>query len=117
MAREKRTLTRSRQAAKTRKGEALGWKRGLGREAGRAPKFYGVIVGCIVVAGLGNLLGINPISALVLSQILNGLAAIPLVFLIVHICNDSRVKGAKEFTDSTKRLTTRPRVCRRTNRA
>ena len=66
---------------------------GLGRKAGRAPKFYGVIVICIVLAVLGNLAGINPIRALVLSQLLNGLAAIPLVFLILHICNDAAVMG------------------------
>jgi NRAMP (natural resistance-associated macrophage protein)-like metal ion transporter len=76
-------------------GEALGWKRGLGREARRAPRFYGVIVGCIALAVLGNLAGVNPIRALVLSQILNGLAAIPLVFLILRICNDYKVMGDK----------------------
>jgi NRAMP (natural resistance-associated macrophage protein)-like metal ion transporter len=76
-------------------GEALGWKRGLGREASRAPKFYGVIVGCIALAVLGNLLGINPIRALVLSQVLNGLVAIPLVFLILRLCNDRGVMGDK----------------------
>ena len=76
-------------------GEAFGWKRGLGRQAGRAPKFYGVIVACIVAAVLGNLAGVNPIRALVLSQLLNGLAAIPLVLLILHICNDARVMGVR----------------------
>jgi len=74
-------------------GEALGWKRGLGREASRAPRFYGVIVGCILVAVLGNLFGINPIRALVASQIINGLVAIPLVFLVLRLCNDRRVMG------------------------
>jgi NRAMP (natural resistance-associated macrophage protein)-like metal ion transporter len=74
-------------------GEALGWKRGLARAAGRAPKFYAVIVGCIAVAVLLNLVGVNPIRALVLSQVLNGLVAIPLVFLVLRICNDPAVMG------------------------
>ncbi len=74
-------------------GEALGWKRGLAREAGRAPKFYGVIVGCIALAVLLNLLGVQPIRALVLSQLLNGLVAIPLVFLVLRICNNAEIMG------------------------
>jgi NRAMP (natural resistance-associated macrophage protein)-like metal ion transporter len=76
-------------------GEALGWKRGLAREAGRAPRFYAVIVGCIAVAVLLDLTGVNPIRALVLSQILNGLTAIPLVFLVLRICNDPAVMGER----------------------
>ena len=80
-------------------GEALGWKRGLGREALRAPKLYGAIVGCIMLAVLGNLLGVNPIRALVLSQVLNGVVAIPLVLLILLLCNDRRVMGDKTSAD------------------
>jgi Mn2+/Fe2+ NRAMP family transporter len=38
---------------------------------------------------------LEPIRALVLSQILNGLVAIPLVFLIVHICNATAIMGDK----------------------
>jgi NRAMP (natural resistance-associated macrophage protein)-like metal ion transporter len=76
-------------------GEALGWKRGLARAAGRAPKFYAAIVLCIAIAVLLNLAGVNPIRALVLSQLLNGLVAIPLVFLVLRICNNPAVMGDK----------------------
>jgi len=75
-------------------GEALGWKRGLAREAGRAPKFYAMIVVCIALAVLLNLFGVKPIRALVLSQLLNGLVAIPLVFLVLRICNNKDVMGS-----------------------
>src|SRR5205814_1023613 len=74
-------------------GEALGWRRGLARRTGRAPKFYGVIVACIALAVLLNLLGVKPIHALVLSQLLNGLVAIPLVLLVLRICNNPDVMG------------------------
>ena len=74
-------------------GEALGWKRGLAREARRAPKFYAVIVACIGLAVVLNLLGVQPIRALVLSQLLNGLVAIPLVFLVLRICNNAEIMG------------------------
>jgi Mn2+/Fe2+ NRAMP family transporter len=75
-------------------GEALGWKRGLARDADRAPKFYSMIVVCIAIAVLLNLLGVKPIRALVLSQLLNGLVAIPLVFLVLRICNNKDVMGS-----------------------
>jgi len=75
-------------------GEALGWKRGLARDAKRAKRFYAVIVLCITVAVLLNLLGVNPIRALVLSQLLNGLVAIPLVFLVLRICNNPAIMGS-----------------------
>lgn len=76
-------------------GEALGWKRGLARGAGRAPKFYAVVVLCIALAVLLDLVGVNPIRALALSQVLNGLVAIPLVFLVLRICNNPAVMGDK----------------------
>jgi len=75
-------------------GEALGWKRGLAREAGRAPKFYAMIVVCLALAVLLNLVGVKPIRALVLSQLLNGLVTIPLVFLVLRICNNTEIMGS-----------------------
>jgi NRAMP (natural resistance-associated macrophage protein)-like metal ion transporter len=74
-------------------GEALGWPRGLRRGVARQPKFYATIVLCIVVAVLLNLVGVNPIRALVLSQVVNGLVAVPLIFLVLRICNDPAVMG------------------------
>jgi Mn2+/Fe2+ NRAMP family transporter len=74
-------------------GEARGWRRGLGREPQSAKSFYAVIVLSIVVAVLLNFLGINPIRALVLSQLINGLVAVPLIFLVLRICNDSLIMG------------------------
>jgi NRAMP (natural resistance-associated macrophage protein)-like metal ion transporter len=76
-------------------GDARGWKRGLSRDARQAPRFYAVIVVCIAVAVLLNLIGVNPIRALVLSQVLNGLVAIPLVFIILRICNNPAIMGNK----------------------
>lgn len=73
--------------------DALGWKRGMARKAERAPRFYGTIVVCIVAAVFLNLLGVNPVRALVLSQIVNGLVAIPLVFLVLRICNNADIMG------------------------
>jgi NRAMP (natural resistance-associated macrophage protein)-like metal ion transporter len=76
-------------------GDALGWRRGLSRDARQAPRFYAVIVLCVAVAVLLNLVGVNPIRALVLSQVLNGLVAIPIVFLVLRICNNAAIMGNK----------------------
>jgi Mn2+/Fe2+ NRAMP family transporter len=74
-------------------GEARGWQRGLGREPENAKSFYAVIVLCIAIAAVLNFLGINPIRALVVSQLINGLVAVPLIFIVLRICNDSLIMG------------------------
>jgi Mn2+/Fe2+ NRAMP family transporter len=42
-----------------------------------------------------NFLGINPITALVLSAVLNGLVAAPLIILIMLVSNDRAVMGER----------------------
>jgi Mn2+/Fe2+ NRAMP family transporter len=54
-----------------------------------------VLALCIGVAVLLNFAGVTPIRALVLSQVLNGLVAVPLVFLVLRIANDRAVMGDK----------------------
>jgi Mn2+/Fe2+ NRAMP family transporter len=73
--------------------ETFGWREGLGRSLKQAPGFYGVIAGAIAVGLLLNFVGIDPIRALFLSAILNGLAAPPLIFLMLRL---SRAPTRKE---------------------
>ena len=73
--------------------EAFGWKSGLDRKPGRAPQFYAVIIAATLVGMALNFLGINPITALVLSAVLNGLLAGPLLILVMLVSNDRRVLG------------------------
>jgi NRAMP (natural resistance-associated macrophage protein)-like metal ion transporter len=75
--------------------EAFGWKSGLDSKPGRAPQFYAVIVAATLVGMAINFLGINPISALVLSAVLNGLIAGPLLILVMLVSNDRKVLGAR----------------------
>jgi Mn2+/Fe2+ NRAMP family transporter len=42
-----------------------------------------------------NFLGINAITALVLSAVLNGIIAVPLVFLVMVVCNDRAAMGQR----------------------
>ncbi len=75
--------------------EAFGWKSGLDSKPGRAPQFYAVIVAATLVGMALNFLGINPITALVLSAVLNGLLAGPLLVLVMLVSNDRRVLGER----------------------
>jgi len=80
--------------------ETFGWREGLGRKLKEAPGFYGVLAAAIVV-GLGlNFVGIDPIRALYVSAILNGLAAPPLILLML-ILSRSREDGLRSGWLST----------------
>jgi len=74
---------------------ALDWKSGLTRDLAHAPLFYGVIVAATVV-GIGiNFLGINPITALVFSAIINGLLAAPILVLVMLLANNRKIMGER----------------------
>ena len=75
--------------------EAFGWRSGLDQKVSRAPQFYGVIAVATAIGLAINFLGINPISALVLSAVLNGLIAGPLLILVMLISNDPRAVGER----------------------
>jgi Mn2+/Fe2+ NRAMP family transporter len=73
--------------------EALHWREGLSRRMKDAPGFYAVIVGSMVV-GLGLVgFGVNPIRALYLSAIFNGITAPPLILLIIILARSQNVLG------------------------
>jgi NRAMP (natural resistance-associated macrophage protein)-like metal ion transporter len=73
--------------------EAFGWKEGLSRKWNEAPGFYGVIT-VATLAGLSlNFIGVDPMKALVFSAVFNGVAAVPLLFLIGRINNDRAILG------------------------
>jgi len=74
--------------------EALNWKEGLSRKFGDARAFYGVIVVSTLVGLLLNFVGIDPIKALVFTAVFNGIAAVPLLFLIGLINRDEAILGA-----------------------
>lgn len=73
--------------------ELFGMRRGLNLKYYQAPGFYGVIVAALVI-GLGlNFLGINPVSMLFYSALLNGLIAPILLVFIFLIGNDEKIMG------------------------
>jgi Mn2+/Fe2+ NRAMP family transporter len=75
--------------------EAFGWRSGLDRTLTKAPQFYAVIIAATLVGMAINFLGINPISALVLSAILNGLVAAPQLVLVMLVSNNRAAMGGR----------------------
>jgi len=73
--------------------ETTGLKAGLSKRAGRAPGFYGVIAASTLIGMSISLLGIDPIKALYYAAVLNGLAAPPLMVLIILIANNKNIMG------------------------
>jgi Mn2+/Fe2+ NRAMP family transporter len=65
--------------------ETFGWKEGLFRSFKQAPHFYLVIIAGTLVGLLFNFIGFDPIKALVLTAVFNGIAAVPLIYLIARI--------------------------------
>lgn len=73
--------------------EVLGWREGLHRKFHRARGFYIIIILATFV-GLGmNFIGLDPIKALVFTAVFNGIAAVPLLFLLLRIGNNEHIMG------------------------
>ena len=78
--------------------EAAGWKEGLHYRFKKARAFYGVIAVATIIGLSINFLGINPIKALVFTAVFNGIASIPLLFLIARVGNNTQIMGAHKNT-------------------
>ena len=73
--------------------EALNLRRGLNEDWRRAKAFYGVIAVATLVGVVLNFTPIKPIDALYWSSVLNGIAAPPLLVLIMLAARNRRVMG------------------------
>jgi Mn2+/Fe2+ NRAMP family transporter len=73
--------------------ETLGWKEGLYRKFSKAIGFYTVIIIATVIGLAINFLGIDPIQALIFTAVFNGVAAVPLIWMIARIGNNGNIMG------------------------
>ncbi len=71
--------------------EAMGWQWGLDETPFRAKQFYGVIAVSTLVGMAINFVGINPITALFWSAVVNGFLAPPLLVLVMLIVNNRKI--------------------------
>ncbi len=80
--------------------ELRGWRSGLDEPFNRARRFY-VVFGTAIAIGIAlNLLNVSPIRMLYYSAIANGLAAPPLMIIIMLVANNERVMGERTNTRS-----------------
>jgi NRAMP (natural resistance-associated macrophage protein)-like metal ion transporter len=75
------------------------FREGLGEPVHRAPRFYGIIATGILIGIAMNLLRIDAIKALFWSAVLNGIAAVPLIAVIVWLASNRQIMG--EWRSST----------------
>lgn len=73
--------------------ESMGWRFGLYRKLREANAFYGVIIISTGIGLLINLLGFDPIKALIYSAVFNGLIAPVILVLIVLLSGNAKIMG------------------------
>jgi len=73
--------------------EAVNWNASLNFKLKQAHGFYGVITIASLIGLMINFVGIDPVKALVYAAVLNGVAAVPLLFLIARIARDEKIMG------------------------
>ncbi len=75
--------------------ETFGWPSGLDEKPKHAKKFYGVIAFSTLIGVAIDFLGINPISALYWTAVINGVVAPPLLVVVMLVANNKRVMGSR----------------------
>lgn len=84
--------------------ETFNWKEGYSKKAREAHGFYGVIVVATFLGLLMNFIGIDPIKALIFTAVINGIVAIPLIFLIAKIASREDIMGDYKLKTAMKLL-------------
>jgi NRAMP (natural resistance-associated macrophage protein)-like metal ion transporter len=75
--------------------ETFDWPSGLDQKPNKAKRFYGVIAASTVIGVAIDFAGINPISALFWTAVINGVVAPPLLIVVILIANNKRVMGKR----------------------
>jgi NRAMP (natural resistance-associated macrophage protein)-like metal ion transporter len=73
--------------------ETFDWPSGLDQKPNKAKRFYGVIAASTVVGVAIDFAGIDPISALFWTAVINGVVAPPLLVVVMLIANNKKVLG------------------------
>jgi len=73
--------------------ESFNLNEGLNLKLKKAHGFYGVIIIATVIGLMINFIGINPIKALIFAAVINGVVAVPLIFIIALIAGNKNIMG------------------------
>lgn len=71
--------------------DGFGWKQGLSKKFRQAKAFYLSIAASTGIGLAITLMNINPISALIYAAIINGVVAVPILFVILKIANNKQI--------------------------
>jgi Mn2+/Fe2+ NRAMP family transporter len=74
-------------------GEAREWPVGLGRKPKQAKAFYATLTIATMVGVVLNFSPINPIRALYWSAVINGVVAVPVMIIMMHMTTNPKVMG------------------------
>ena len=73
--------------------ETFHWRASLERKPSQAPKFYFVLALATILGIALNFVGINPIRALYLSAVTNGVVAVPLMVMLMLMSANRKITG------------------------
>lgn len=74
--------------------EAFNWREGLFRKFKQAREFYFIIIAGTLAGLLFNFIGLDPMKALVLTAVFNGIAAVPLIYFIARVSSKPEIMGS-----------------------
>jgi NRAMP (natural resistance-associated macrophage protein)-like metal ion transporter len=74
--------------------ETFKWPIGLERKLHRAKGFYGILCGATLLGVALNFTVINPIKALFWSAVINGVAAVPIMIVMMHMTTNEKITGS-----------------------
>ncbi|MEI8134132.1 MAG: divalent metal cation transporter [bacterium] len=84
--------------------EMFGFTMGLEKRPAEAKKFYSLIAGITLAGMLLIFVGINPISALFWSAVINGVVAVPIMVLMMFMATNKKVMSNFTLAPSLKIL-------------
>jgi Mn2+/Fe2+ NRAMP family transporter len=82
--------------------EARKWPFGLARRPKQAKAFYGTLTLATMIGVAINFSPINPIKALYWSAVINGVVAVPVMIIVMHITANAKIMGKFPVHDGLK---------------
>jgi NRAMP (natural resistance-associated macrophage protein)-like metal ion transporter len=73
--------------------ETFRWRASLESKPKNATRFYGVLAFATILGVSLNFLGLDPIRALYWSAVLNGIVAVPLMFVLMFMSSNEKIVG------------------------
>jgi Mn2+/Fe2+ NRAMP family transporter len=83
-------------------GEARRWPVSLAREPRRAKAFYATLALATMLGALLDFTPISPIRALYLTAVINGVVAVPVMIVMMHITGNPAIMGKFPVSDGLR---------------